>query len=165
MSEERTRSEAAQPGRIGRTLGGLILAPLLGGVVAATVTVIVAEVINPLSGALMSLHIFILMGLVAGAGLGIPAALIVGLPIHLLMKRAGMAGRLHYAALGGLISVLLFVAMTGAALLTWSSMNTVLAIAFALAGAISGSVFWSIRRPDHDIRPVLPADSPTDQEA
>lgn len=152
MSEQSAGNKVERAGGIGYTISGLVLAPPIGGALAAAALVIAAAIMTPSSGALINLHVSIMIGLVVGAVFGVPAALLIGLPVYLAMKRYEIVRRRYYAALGGLIAALLCVVLSGQAMLSSPTLSATLLAAFALGGIIGGIVFWSIRRPDRDSR-------------
>lgn len=156
MSEQRVGDKGKRERTTGSTISGLVLAPLLGGALAAAVLALAAAIMNPSSGALIILHVSIMVGFIAGAVFGVPAALLVGLPMHLIMMRTGIVGRRYYATMGGVIAVLLCVTLSGPAMLTSRTLSATLVAAFALGGTVGGIVFWSIRRPDRE----EPAETP-----
>jgi hypothetical protein len=136
-----------------RLLAGLVLAPL--GASAAAAMTLAAITICPSYGC--SLEIFTFAGLVGvtyGAVVGVPTALLAGLPVHHLLSITGRTHVLPYVLAGGLIG--LPAAVFGLAILSRGSLNmSAEGWAFASAlgastGAISALVFWLIRRPDRD---------------
>lgn len=151
MSEERVGGSTAETRGIGHTICGLLAAPIVGGMIASTLMILLASILTPSSNALMMLHVSILAGLIAGAIFGVPAALLVGWPVHLLMKWRGVKRRHHYMLVGALIAVLPLAVSSGSALLASPNLGVPLAISFLLAGAIGGVTFWLIRRPDRDM--------------
>jgi hypothetical protein len=162
VSAERVGGYALETRGIGYTIGGLFAGPIVGGGVSAPLTMLVVSILAPSPHVLPALLASILAGLVAGTLVGLPIALLVGFPVHLFMKRRGLVRLYHYMALGGLIALLPFAVISGSPLATSPDLNVQFGMAFGLAGAIGGLIFWLIRRPDRDVGPGSQAASPED---
>lgn len=151
MSEKRVGEHASDVRGIGHTICGLVAAPVIGGMIAAPLMVLLAGIPSPASSLPAALHVSLFAGLITGASIGIPTALIVGFPIYLLMKRLGMINRHHYVFVGGLIALLPSAVMAGSIILSSPAFGIMVAVAIIFAGIVGGVIFWSIRRPDLDV--------------
>ncbi len=163
MSEERVgekgRPQAENTG--GKTVTGLLIAPFAGSVGAALVLLVIACVQHAANAGLEFLYLgnvvailgfAISLAIMIASTLGITASIALGLPSHLLLKRAGQTHLIAYSAAGSLVGAIsgtlyaLFVGMT--------SNNGFWALPGGLAGAFGGLTFWVIRRPDRDTTSV-----------
>jgi hypothetical protein len=97
------------------------------------------------------------MGTGAGFGVGVPVMFALGLPLHALLRAAGLSSVRAYAlagALPGAVGTKMLMLSTGQTPL--ESVMALLAIGGA-TGVVSATLFWWIRRPDLD--PPNPATS------
>lgn len=163
MSKYRLGDYQGREGKIGYTFWGLLLAPMIGGAVSAMISALPLLVFgNEEVRTSLNLPAAMSMGFLIGAFLGLPAALTLGLPIHLLLLRYGWTSLLHYSAFGAVIAFAmqstLMLAFNGLSFLGAEHGIWALSLLTALAGAIGGLVFWLIRRPDRDARGAQPAE-------
>lgn len=101
--------------KLGRTLLGLILAPLVGGVVSVVLITIPTLVFDPTE--LAEAGGLILFGAYFGGLLGLAPALLLGLPVHLLLLKQGWTSIWAYIGIGALLGMggfFLSVAVLGA---------------------------------------------------
>ncbi len=141
-------------GRIARTALGLILAPIVGGVIVIAMLDVGELVRSPGHSAG-----FLVTMAEISAFLGVPPALVIGWPLHLLLLRTRMTHLPVYLGLGvvlGIVALLVMSAFTGGPSRFLD--ETELLLLVAGAGAIGALLFWLIRRPDKDPREVAPAD-------
>ncbi len=95
------------------------------------------------------------IGIEAGARIGIPPTLVIGWPLHLVLLRTGLIHLATYITFGAALAVgamqlmLRVVYSDGPYALPVPFETTLLA---AAAGGIGATLFWLIRRPDHDAR-------------
>lgn len=137
-----------------RTTLGFLVAPLLPGV---------------LFGALDSFApspVGLLWYLKFSGMAGYPAALLLGLPIHLLYRRYRLVSLVAYAGTGAVLGAIVYVGalLPGVAFSDSSAVDALRATIRllpldALCGAMSAGVFWLIARPDRGSdKPVSTSD-------
>jgi hypothetical protein len=141
--------------KFARSLAGLIVAPLAGGVISVTVYALSAfgwqtDYYNPLDTFLGALSI----GFQGGATFGIAPALVVGWPLHLFLLGVGFTNLPSYLTFGAAVAVIGFrviMEIQFGPIPSYSPIPFELTLLVAAAGAIGASIFWFIRRPDHDM--------------
>lgn len=143
------------------TIIGLIAAPIVGGALGMPIFLTGLQLTGDLSslpanpGLVSWVANFLglmIGGSMVGAVFGLAPAFLLGSPLHIFLVRSQHTGRIHYAALGGLIGVVAPFAMSfqvnplGAGL---PLLMQFLSLAL-LSGVLGGLTFWFIRRPDRD---------------
>ncbi len=158
MSETAT-SSGFSPVKFARSLVGLILAPIAGGVIVilgynlfglAWLTATVGWPPDAFNILLSSATI----GAEGGAILGVVPAFVLGWPVHLLLLRLRQGHLLIYITLGAVMAVAGFFVMAPIILgPVWgntSDMSLDTTAIIGVAGVAGALVFWYIRRPDRD---------------
>jgi hypothetical protein len=147
--------------RIVLTILGLVIAPVVGGVVVALGAVshfLIAQAgagrldASAIQQAITGAPQFMAVAAMAGAVFGILPALLLGWPAHLLLNRRQWTSARTYALagapLGFFIVRLAYVFMGGGTAFLLPLPSDLL---FALLGGAAGAfTFWLIRRPDRD---------------
>jgi hypothetical protein len=140
-----------------RLAAAIVLGPIIGAVVFA---IILRLLSFPLTSPIATVVDIVAMALPLALGLGIPGMLILGLPAHSMLVKAGQRSLLMYAIAGliaGVFVACLFlcsvwlydVGSDSPGQLTSDHLFTVLLFAIPLGG-LSAAIFWVIRRPDRD---------------
>jgi hypothetical protein len=135
---------------------GFLLNALIGSVLAEDASQITGQpqLLDWIGQALF----FALASFYWGSIFGVPAMLMVGLPLHALLRRFGVSALPWYAGVGPIVGLgaYLLAAMTVQAL--WPIANPeVLYETYSIRGTLliglsTAVVFWLIRRPDRDTR-------------
>lgn len=170
------KSESSQFDRVrkaisGRLVAAALISPVLGGVVAAELVgmiffpkeiffVLLSDSVTyrPATPSVIfeTLGFVALLGVTLGTLVGIPAMLLVGLPVHgwLVSKhRTALAYYASFGAVAGVIASFAFCYIQDPKMWTWifSEIYFLLSAVVApgaMAGAISAILLWLISRPD-----------------
>jgi hypothetical protein len=143
-----------------RSAMGLTLAPIVGGAIGSLAYVAVSPLLypqndfgHPLVSALQALA----SGAVIGGILGIIPSLVVGWPLHLLLRRMRTTHLAVYIVLGAVLAVPTTVLGLLMLLPEWLGGVHPTSESLLLLGACGGAgglIFWLIRRPDRDWKPL-----------
>jgi hypothetical protein len=141
-----------------RSLVGLLLAPVAGGAIAmggyALAVIARGFVFGGLPPDLLATLLLALgIGIQAGAQVGLAPAFVLGWPVHLVLLRTGFIHLPTYITFGAAIAaaavqvMVMFVLNLG----RYAPAAPIeLSLVAACAGGIGATIFWLIRRPDHD---------------
>ena len=124
----------------------LLLARLIPPIPALFIAMLAMEV---LGGARPDLAPAFGISLVGSVMFGFPAMFVLGLPSHLLLKRAHLSWIVGYLVLGAVSGVVTILMMS----LIDNRFYDFLVVPGLIAGAVSAALFWLIRRPDRDEPP------------
>lgn len=142
--------------RILRLSAAICLAPMLAAAVCAAGIGILLAASGDFHDALGLVGLAAMFGVSLGLGLGLPAMLLIGLPTHAWLRWTGRASIYAYATTGiapGVLAALVLLFNLPPPPGSWEGPAFVAFIG-AITGAVSGGLFWWIRRPDLD-RPNL----------
>lgn len=136
-----------------RLIVALLVAPMLAAILVATGLTVLSGCFG-YGCALNSISASASFGAMFGFFVGIPAAVLGGLPVHRLLVRTQRTHVAFYIAAGTLIGLPAAVAAiafvsSGAISMPLSAWLLLLLIGGA-AGAAAALLFWLIRRPDRD---------------
>lgn len=148
MSEDAATSGTPRD-RIVLAVLGLALAPIIGGLGALAFMIAFSSFLNPLGWSVPSFGTFLLGAIYIAALVGWPAAVVLGIPTHLELKRRGWTGALNYFGFGALIGLATMIILM-IMLNQFGGAAMVIGFMIVLAGALGGLAFWLIRRPDKD---------------
>ena len=139
-----------------RTATGLVAAPLVGALAGGSLYVVLHTQFGnefTLANLFGNAVLIAVIGIISGFLYGVPYALFVGWPAHLLLLRFGLTSVFVYVCLAASATAAfasVFVAPSfGFDVLAPKSFLELISSA-AIAGGIGGLVFWLIRRPDRD---------------
>lgn len=124
-----------------RLVAATLAAPLLGAAGAA-MTALPAICGEEISCAPISFGFAALFGAWFGLFIGLPAMVLLGLPIHALLVKRRTTSVFAYAGAGAVVGAAVSLAyFTLQATAFWVALG-------AGAGALASAIFWLIRRPD-----------------
>jgi hypothetical protein len=126
-----------------------VMAPF-GGLLGVTVLALIIAASTRDADFILTAWLVPVLGIGYALAIGLPLAIVVGTPLHMLLMHLKLRGLAAYFLAG------LIVGAFAAAVLASLQLPTLLA-GYAVAGATSMTTFWLVRRPDHDKpNPVTP---------
>jgi hypothetical protein len=133
-----------------RTILGFLVAPIAPGVLAVVLAALVRPGVDPLALAKLGQAAWVIE---LSALLGYPIAIALGVPLYILFRWKGWNGLLVYVAAGAFLGLIVYLASVladGLSQLAERFSNTAPSYlpAGVICGAVAGTTFWLIARPD-----------------
>lgn len=160
MNEDRVGEQVRTDSRMSRTIGGLIIAPILGGIATSGILALIAVASGIFDTEARPLNLESVVHLTAlmvtqatvfGLMLGVPIAFVIGWPAHRLLMHFRKVGAVSYlAAITAVSTIGYAVLCLSSGVDLFGGYRSVMLAAVTCWGRVSGLVFWLIRRPDRD---------------